>query len=115
MQCYIFAGDYKPFTTNSGSHKGYRYEQSFTNSEVLCDRRGHHHAVEFHRHAVVELVDASVVRLARYYVLAGFRSPGVEQNTVRRIPWSAWPSHLLASSHDGALGSYDARRTGEVS
>jgi len=63
----------------------------------------------------LELADTHVVWLARHYLLAGIRGSDLEQDLVRRIPWSTGPSQVLASSHDGTLGAHDPRRAREVS
>jgi hypothetical protein len=97
--------------TNLGDpNGGNKHEQILTDIEVLGGWRGDRHGVDFRRHAAVELADAGLVWLACHHLLAGIRRSDLEQDLVRRVPRSTWPSHLLAPSHDGTLGSYDACR-----
>lgn len=72
-------------------------------------------AVQLSGPAFMELAHASSLRLALDHFLASGGRLDSEQDPLRRVPWATRATHVLATAHDGALGTDDARRAREVS
>ncbi len=82
--------------------------------KIRIVRGGGHPCVRLCSHEPVELADAVALRMATHQSLAGLGPLTPQPDTLRRIPWPAGSTYVLASPHDGALGTNDTRRTREV-
>jgi len=112
-----FASASRPSTTTLGKHEGNRHEKtSFCAGTevraVCCTVR---HRIWLCGDEPVELADAGSFWLAFDQLLASCWDSHSQQAPFRWIPGPPWPSPVLASPHDGAVGADDPRRTREIS